>query len=214
MPSSELRAFVVRVVAVFALVACAWMIWTLSDLLLMVFGAIVVAVLLRALSSWVTRRRRVSDSWVLALVVTVLTVGFTALLWLFGSQLASEVGALQRASLQAWTRVHDWLAAGPLGPALEELTRQAPARVSNLAPRAGAFAPSITGGMANLFLVLAGAGIWQRSRGRIGAACCCCRRVCAPHRRCIAGQRHRVAAVAMRPAMPATVAIGARWSRR
>ncbi|MCS3748325.1 MULTISPECIES: AI-2E family transporter [unclassified Xanthomonas] len=157
MPSSELRAFVVRVIVVLALVACAWMMWALSDLLLMVFGAIVVAVLLRALSGWVRRRTRLSDGWALALVVIVLTLGFTALLWLFGSQLASEVGALQRTLPQAWTRVHDWLAAGPLGPALDELTRQAPARVSNLAPRAGAFALSITGGVANLFLVLAGA---------------------------------------------------------
>ncbi|WP_355606254.1 AI-2E family transporter [Xanthomonas cannabis] len=157
MPSSDLRAFAVRVIIVLALVACAWMLWTLSDLLLMVFGAIVVAVLLRALASWVTRHTRVPDGWALALVVVVLTVGFIALLWLFGSQLASEVGALQRTLPQAWTRFHDWVAAGPLGPTLEELTRQAPARVSNLAPRAGAFALSITGGVANLFLVLAGA---------------------------------------------------------
>ncbi|WP_372382656.1 AI-2E family transporter [Xanthomonas sp. NCPPB 1068] len=157
MPSSDLRAFAVRVIIVLALVACAWMLWTLSDLLLMVFGAILVAVLLRALASWVTRHTRVSDGWALALVVVVLTVGFIALLWLFGSQLASEVGALQRTLPQAWTRFHDWVAAGPLGPTLEELTRQAPARVSNLAPRAGAFALSITGGVANLFLVLAGA---------------------------------------------------------
>lgn len=157
MPSSDLRAFVVRVVIVLALVACAWLLWALSGLLLMVFGAVVVAVLLRALASWVTRYTPLSDGMALGLVVVVVAVGFTALLWLFGSQLATELGALQRTLPQAWARFHDWVAAGPLGPALEELTRQAPARVSNLAPRAGAFALSITGGVANLFLVLAGA---------------------------------------------------------
>ncbi|MEC5197444.1 putative PurR-regulated permease PerM [Xanthomonas campestris] len=157
MPSSDLRAFVVRVVIVLALVACARLLWALSGLLLMVFGAVVVAVLLRALASWVTRYTPLSDGMALGLVVVVVAVGFTALLWLFGSQLATELGALQRTLPQAWARFHDWVAAGPLGPALEELTRQAPARVSNLAPRAGAFALSITGGVANLFLVLAGA---------------------------------------------------------
>lgn len=157
MPSSDLRAFVVRVVIVLALVAYAWLLWALSGLLLMVFGAVVVAVLLRALASWVTRYTPLSDGTALGLVVVVVAVGFTALLWLFGSQLATELGALQRTLPQAWARFHDWVAAGPLGPALEELTRQAPARVSNLAPRAGAFALSITGGVANLFLVLAGA---------------------------------------------------------
>ncbi|MCD0256941.1 AI-2E family transporter [Xanthomonas melonis] len=157
MPSSELRAFVVRVILVLALVACACLLWKLADLLLMVFGAIVVAVLLRALTSRLTRHTRLSDGWALAVVVIVLTVVLVALTWLFGSQLASEVGALQRTLPQAWTRLHDWIAAGPLGPALHELTRQAPTRVSNLAPRAGAFALGLTGSVANLFLVLAGA---------------------------------------------------------
>ncbi|MCC4589415.1 AI-2E family transporter [Xanthomonas sp. NCPPB 1067] len=154
---SELRAFVVRVILVLALVACACLLWKLADLLLMVFGAIVVAVLLRALTSRLTRHTRLSDGWALAVVVIVLTVVLVALTWLFGSQLASEVGALQRTLPQAWTRLHDWIAAGPLGPALHELTRQAPTRVSNLAPRAGAFALGLTGSVANLFLVLAGA---------------------------------------------------------
>lgn len=157
MPSSELRAFVVRVILVLVLVACACLLWKLADLLLMVFGAIVVAVLLRALTSRLTRHTRLSDGWALAVVVIVLTVILIALTWLFGSQLASEVGALQRTLPQAWTRLHDWIAAGPLGPALHELTRQAPTRVSNLAPRAGAFALGLTGSVANLFLVLAGA---------------------------------------------------------
>ncbi|KAB7768863.1 AI-2E family transporter [Xanthomonas maliensis] len=157
MPRSDLRAFVLRVIVVLALIACAWLLCTLSGLLLMVFGAIVLAVLLRAMTDWVRRWVPISEGWALALVVVVVAVGLGALLWLFGSQLASELSALQRSLPSAWGRFHDWLASGPLGPTLEELGRQAPQRVSNLAPRAGAFALSITGGVANVFLVLVGA---------------------------------------------------------
>src|SRR5690606_11107808 len=84
------RPYVARVLVTLALVALAALSWVLSGLLLLVFGAVLVAVILRALAGWVIRYTRLSDGLALALVVLLLLAGLVLLLWLFGSQLAGQ----------------------------------------------------------------------------------------------------------------------------
>ncbi|MEE7547481.1 AI-2E family transporter [Xanthomonas sp. Kuri4-1] len=166
MPSLDLRPYVARVVIALVLLALAVLLWKLSGLLLLIFGAVVVAVLLRAIAAFVARHTRLSDGLALAVVVLGLVAGFGLLMWLFGSQLASQMASLRQTLPAAWEHFQNWLADSPIGPTVHELTQQTQSSVSGLATRAGALAMSATGGIANLFLVLVG-GIYFAAQPRL-----------------------------------------------
>ena len=152
----SLRPYVAKVLVTLALVAVAVLLWMLSGLLLLVFGAVLVAVILRALAAWVMKYTPLSDALALGLVVVLLLAGLGLLLWLFGSQLAGQLETLRQTLPGAWTQFQDWMDDSPLGPTVREMSQQAQSSASILASRAGALALSVTGGIANVFLVIVG----------------------------------------------------------
>ena len=77
-PSSE-RVFVRRVLIVIALVAVAYLLWQLRTLVLMLFGAVVVATIFRALADAILKRARMPDGVAVALSI-VLILGSVATL--------------------------------------------------------------------------------------------------------------------------------------
>jgi predicted PurR-regulated permease PerM len=91
-----LRPFITQVLVTLALVALAWLLWQLSGMLLLVFGAVVVAVALRALAAWVMRYTPLHEGLALAMVVLFLLACVGLLLWLFGSQLAAQFETLRQ----------------------------------------------------------------------------------------------------------------------
>jgi predicted PurR-regulated permease PerM len=96
-----------------------FILWKLSNLLLLLFGAVLVAILLRALAQQIQRITSMPDTWSLwtsMLITLVVVVGFAMVL---GSQIRSQTAeVIERApellmSLQSWIGVGDlenWLA--------------------------------------------------------------------------------------------------------
>jgi len=166
MPASALRPYIARVVIALALTAFVVLLWQLSGLLLLIFGAVVVAALLRAIVGQVIRVARVPEGVALGVTIMMLLVGFALLMWLFGSQLAAQVAILRETLPAAWEHFQAWLSNSPLGPTVHELTQRTQSSVSGLATRAGALAMSATGGIANLFLVLVG-GIYLAAQPQL-----------------------------------------------
>ena len=72
-------------VAVFALA-----LWRLSDVLLLAFGSILLALVLRGLAGIVSDRTKIPEGVAVAAVVIVMTSAFAAFAWLFGSQIATQ----------------------------------------------------------------------------------------------------------------------------
>ncbi len=104
LPTSEVM-FVRRILIVGAFVGLAAAIWFLSNVLLLVFAGILLAVLLRAIADPLTRKLAISDGWALLLsgltILIVLGIGVI----LFGAQISSQFGQLAQVLPQAVERI-------------------------------------------------------------------------------------------------------------
>ncbi|MCL7715884.1 AI-2E family transporter [Stenotrophomonas mori] len=164
--SSTMRPFVARVLVVLALLALAALVWTLSDLVLVMFGAVVVAVLLNALVGLLVRFARLPQGVALGVVLLLLLVGFALLMWLFGAQVAGEMESLKQTLPQAWSHFTDWLDASPIGPMVQQGIEQLHQSMSGLAAKAGALAFAASGNVTDMVLMAVG-GIYLAAQPRV-----------------------------------------------
>lgn len=102
------------------------MIWYASDVFLVLFAGILIAVLLRAPTNWLVERANMRESAALTLSILALAAIVLLLLYLFAVPLAEQVGQLldqlprSMARLRQWMRKFEW--AKPLQPLIVELS--------------------------------------------------------------------------------------------
>lgn len=107
-----------------ALVVAGLLIWRLADVLLLAFGAILVAVLLHALSQPLTRRLRLPRPVALTFAVAGFGAVVGGAVWLFGQQIALQVATLGELLPKAWSALQAPLSSSPLGAyILDDLQR-------------------------------------------------------------------------------------------
>ena len=152
----SLRAYTARVLVTLALVTLGLLLWQLSELVLVVFGACVVAVLLDAMSGLLRRVLPMPAGVALILVIVLSLLLLTLLLWMFGSQVVEQMETIRSSLPAAWGHFQAWLQASPFGPAVQQLSEQLRDSASTLAGRAGALAMSATGGVTSVVLMLVG----------------------------------------------------------
>lgn len=100
------------------------LVWRLTDVLLLAFGAILVGILLHALSAPLTTRLRLPRPVALVTALAGLVAAITGALWLFGQQIAVQAAALGELLPRAWAAVQGQLSASPLGGyVLDDLQR-------------------------------------------------------------------------------------------
>lgn len=98
------------------------LVWRLADVLLMAFGAVLVAAMLHALAAPLTRR--LGRTVALSLAVLGLALAIWGTLWLFGQQIAVQIAALGDLVPRAWAALRAQLSASPFGAyILDDLRR-------------------------------------------------------------------------------------------
>jgi predicted PurR-regulated permease PerM len=142
--------FVRRVLIVFAIGALALALWALSDILLMMFGAVLVAVLLRTLAAPIVARTGISVPWALFLVVTLILAAFAALILPFGARLAEQTEYLFQQLPMAFHSVAQEL---DLGSVADDLKGSA---IGGLALQAFSWGTTVFGAAAAFVLILVG----------------------------------------------------------
>lgn len=90
----------------------------LIHLLVLVFGAMVIAVLIRALADPIKRHSSLGDGWSVALSVLVIITVLALVGWLFGSQVRSQFSTLSEMLPRAWNDVQQRIASLPGGEQL------------------------------------------------------------------------------------------------
>lgn len=136
------------VVAILALFALAWL---LREVLLMVFGAIVVATLFRSLAGLYQRMRAPEGLAVgLAVLTVVAVIGGAAAM--FGAQLAAQAGDLSSSVPRAWATVKEQLAS--LG--VPTTVFQTASEGSGISGKASDIVMSLGSGIADALLILVG----------------------------------------------------------
>ena len=98
----EEKKFVRRVLIVLALAALFFLVWQLRIVLLMLFGAIVVASIFRAVADMLCRYTRVPASVGTGLSILLVLGSIIALIALFGSQIGQQLTTLRESLPAAW----------------------------------------------------------------------------------------------------------------
>ncbi|WP_158045885.1 AI-2E family transporter [Skermanella pratensis] len=134
------------------------MAWQIIDVLLLVFGAILLAVLLKRSADWLAEHTPLSAGWALAVVLLAIVVISGVCGWLFGAQVSSQVEQLTRVVPEAWGRVREQLEGSSWGrAALDAVSGVDPASVSGgMVREAGSLLMTVVGGLGNVLLLVAG----------------------------------------------------------
>lgn len=90
------RRFPRRLLLVCLAGAAALGIWKLSDVLVLAFGAALLALMLRGLAHEVSRRTGLPEAWALLPVVIAMVGSVVAVGWLFGAQIAAQFTVLAK----------------------------------------------------------------------------------------------------------------------
>jgi predicted PurR-regulated permease PerM len=160
------RAFVRRTLIVLGLAGLFLLAWHLRALLLMLFGAVVVATIFRALADRIAKLTGMRES--VAVVVSIIAVLGTIglLLALFGSAILGQVQALRDSLPAAWSSFEARIGDMGLGEQLRHLMESIR---SQSGPSAlGRFILSLGSGLADVLVVLV-AGIFLAAQPRFYA---------------------------------------------
>lgn len=162
------RLFIERLVIAIAILGLALLLWALRGLLILVFGAVLVAVILSLIAHPLRTRLRFPD-WAALLAAVVAVIGvFAIAILLFGQQAADQASTLREAIPRAWETLLQRLE--PLG--LAEPLRQGTAGMQGggagggILSSVGRFVMSVGGGVADALLVIVG-GIYLAAQPRL-----------------------------------------------
>ena len=159
------RTFVRRTMIVLGLAALAYLAWELRNLLLMLFGAVVVATIFRALADRICKLTKWREGPVVALSIVLVLGVFVGLIALFGTHIAQQLHTLRETLPVAWQSFE--LRVGDLG--LGEQLRQL---AEGVRQSSGSFANlsrallSIGNGIAEVLIVLFG-GMYLAAQPRV-----------------------------------------------
>jgi predicted PurR-regulated permease PerM len=107
----------------------------LLDLLILVFGAVVVATLLRGFADAIERRTPLNSRWSLAAALLAVVAVFAAVGWLFGSQLQTDLGAVASTLRNSWDGLRAGIAGFPGGKDVAAAMRDARVPTEDFVPK-------------------------------------------------------------------------------
>lgn len=151
------NSFVRRAFAVLAIVVLAAVIYSLGRLLLLIFAAIVVAVILRAIARIFIRFGLPQGVSVTFAVITLFAI-LGSVSWIFGGLIVTQFTALVARIPEALEATQRALDGWGIDYDVRQASRDIGAQLSGLTTQAGSFALMSAGGaLTNIILVLAGA---------------------------------------------------------
>lgn len=164
--SSSERLFLRRAALVLAALAALYLLWQLSGPLLLAFGAVIVAVLLRTIADPITRRTPLPDG--VAVLVAALTVAalLAAAIWLFGSVIADQTQELVANLPTSAAELQSMVASWPFGDQIAGLDGSGLiGGAGGLVGRVGGYAVG-TLGVITSFVLLIVAGVFLAANPR------------------------------------------------
>ncbi len=154
-PSGEAR-FARRALTVIALAAVALLLWQLRTVLVLLFGAVVMGTIFRAIAEPMSKHLRLPDG-VAVLVSVLLIIGILAGVgWLLGQQISAQTDALTQALPAALGRVDQWLGGFGLSHPFQTWLAQLHSNGGTLVSRFGSWLSSASSGVANFLIVFFG----------------------------------------------------------
>ena len=164
-PSDSEPAFVRRAVIVIALAAVALLLWQVRTVLVLLFGAVVVGTIIRAISEPLSKHLRLPDGVAVLAAVLLLVAVLFGVGWLLGQQIAAQTDALAKAVPQALGSVDQWLGGFGLSHPFQTWFAQLHRNGGTLVSRFGSWLSTGSTGVANFLIVFFG-GVFLASEPR------------------------------------------------
>lgn len=149
--------FVRHVLITLGIVAVALILWQLRDVLLLVFGAVLVAVILRAFADVLARYTPVPERWALTVGTVIIVAVLLGMLVLFGAQMRGQFSNIAQRLPEALNDVSRQWGLGNVTSNLPDMLGGEQAQ--NILSRAAGIGGTILGGLADALLVVI-AGIY------------------------------------------------------
>jgi predicted PurR-regulated permease PerM len=150
----DLHEFAARVLVTLALVALALFLWRVADVLLLIFGATLVAVLLRAIATplmrWVSERVALGIA-VLAILAVIAATGY-----LFGSEIRNQLTELLERLPGGWESVQGWIQESRFGAIVIDALQEAGPDLSAVATQVTQVTAMAAGAVVQLLIVAFG----------------------------------------------------------
>ena len=157
--------FIRRVLIVLGLTAVLLLLWQLRGLLVMLFGAIVIATVFRALADGIQKWTRVPVGVAVALSVLLILGSLAALIFMFGSHIGQQARLLGQALPDAWASLEERVSAIGLGEQWKQVEAAARREGTGTFSGIGRTIVSIGSGLADFMVVLFG-GIFLAAQPR------------------------------------------------
>lgn len=145
------------IVMAIAIGGVAWLLVKLSDFLLLVFAALVLAAIFDAMTRKVSRFTRMKRGFALTVSVVTLLAVFGGVFILFGTQLAREFDTIRESLPPAIDQVRGLLERVGLGEPAQDMLDKSRDDASKLLSQAGGYALTLGNSLANFVLVFVGA---------------------------------------------------------
>lgn len=156
--------FVRKTLIVLGIGLLALLFWKLSDVLLLAFGAVLVAILLHTASEALARYLRVPERWSLAVASLIIFVAFLGVITLFGTQVRAQFSNVVERLPFAIDNFSKQLGLGPVSDDLSEIVSNAP--TGGMAARLAGIGGAILDGLADFILVVI-AGLYIAAAPRL-----------------------------------------------
>lgn len=158
-----LAAFARRVLVALALVALALLLWRAADVILLVLGAVVVAVLLRACAAPIVRHTPLPEGWAVAVATLAILLALALVGWLVGAEVRVQVADLAARLPAAWQVLQERLGVEDLGRWAAEHARSAASGAGGALSSVAGAATALGSALAELVLVTIG-GVFLAAR--------------------------------------------------
>ncbi len=144
--------YVRRLLITLVILGLAYFLWRISDILLLIFAAILLAVLLRSLADLIEQRTPVPERWSLALATTLVAALLIGFLVMFGAQIGSQIGQVSERLPTALDAIGNRIGISNASAQLEQAITSNPG--PSILSRAAGIGYTVAGVLADLALVV------------------------------------------------------------
>jgi len=194
-PNSDGDSFTRRAMIVIALAAAAFLVWTLRYVLVLLFGAVLVATIIRAIAQPLKKHLRLPDGISVAVSVLLIAGVVGGTVWMIGSQIGAQAEHLSESIPRAVSLLDSWLGTVGLHHPIESWIKHIGSDNSIIVAEFGGWLSSLTVSFASLLILIFG-GIFLAAQPRfygIGAI-----KLIPPEGRALIGEAMEESAVALR----------------
>lgn len=144
--------FIRKALILIGLVVFVLILWQLSGVLLLAFGAILVAIILHAVADALAAYLRVPSRWSLATASLLIFALFVGLVFLFGANIRAQLSNVAEQLPIALDAFGRKIGVGPISDSLSQMMSEIPS--SGLAQRIAGIGGTILGGLTDFVLVV------------------------------------------------------------